>query len=118
MGTGLLYHLVEADMEEFINWDNADVMGRVATLQHKQDNIETQIVYAEIEPGYCDARDDEAVLDRDRVIGVTSSGGYGYVKEKSLVFSYVDPGYAEPGATFAVEVLGKRRSATIPSQPA
>ena len=69
------------------------------------------------QPGNCDARGNEPVLDSDRVIGVTSSGGYGHVTEKSLVFAYVDPGYPEPGATFDVEVLGKRRRATVLSQP-
>ena len=56
-------------------------------------------------------------MDSDRAIGVKSSGGYGHVTEKSLVFAYVDPGYAEPGTTFDVEVLGKRRCATVLSQP-
>jgi dimethylglycine dehydrogenase len=109
--------MIEADMERFINWDKGEFTGRQATQQRKQDGIETQLVYAELNTGDCDARGGEAVLSGDDVIGVTTSGGFGHVTGKSLFFAYVAPAFAAPGSNFEVEVLGDRRQATVLAEP-
>ena len=109
--------MIEADMERFINWDKGDFNGRQATQQRKQDGVALQLVYAKIENGGSDAHGGEAVLAGDDVIGVTTSGGFGHYTGKSLVFAYVPPAYAAPGATFDVEVLGQCRAATVLSEP-
>lgn len=109
--------MIEADMERFINWDKGDFLGRQATLERKGDGFESQLVYAELSPGDCDARGGEAVLSGDEVIGVTTSGGFGHLTKRSLVFAYVTPAFATPGAAFDVEVLGERRRATVLAEP-
>ena len=109
--------MIEADMERFINWDKGEFTGRQATQQRKQDGVETQLVYAELSTGDCDAHGGEAVLSGDEVIGVTTSGGFGHVTGKSLLFAYVEPAFAIPGAKFDVEILGAKRQATVLSEP-
>ena len=57
-------------------------------------------------------------MKRDgKVIGVTTSGGLGHYTEKSLVFAYVAPEFAEPGAQFDVEILSDAIKATVLEEP-
>ena len=60
----------------------------------------------------------EAVLSGDRVIGVTTSGGYGHIVQKSLGFGYVDPGNSEPGTDLGIDLLGERCRAIVLKDPA
>ena len=55
----------------------------------------------------------EPVLTGGRVVGVTTSGGYGHHTGRSLGFAYVEPALAAPGTGLVVEVLGEPRPATV-----
>jgi dimethylglycine dehydrogenase len=103
--------MLEADMPRFIDFNKSDFVGKNATLaQHPRP---LKIVYAEIEAADTDARGGEPVFDRDRCIGVVTSGAYGHRVRKSLAFACVPPQYAAPGATFDVLIQGERRPATV-----
>jgi len=110
--------LIEADMERFFAAGKGDFIGRDATLKVKETGIATKLVYLEVEPGESDVHGGEPVFDGDRVIGVTTSGGYGHTTGKSLGFAYVEPEYAESGRRFDLELLGKRRRAKVLPEPA
>ncbi len=109
--------LVEADMERFFAYDKEDFVGRAATLNVKQKGVTTQLVYVEIESGSCDMHGGEPVLVDGRTIGVTTSGGYAHHSAKSLGFAYVEPAFATPGSTFAIDVLGQPRTASVLAEP-
>ncbi|MCK5276431.1 MAG: hypothetical protein KAR37_17370, partial [Alphaproteobacteria bacterium] len=68
--------------------------------------------------GDADVHGGEPVMDGDKVVGVTTSGGYGHTVGKSLCFAYVEPGYAKLGARFDIEIIGERRKATVLAEPA
>ena len=84
----------------------------------KQTGIVTRLVYVEVEPGDCDVHGGEPVIAGGKVVGVTTSGAYGHSTGKSLGFAYVEPRLAAPGATFAIDVLGEPRAATVLAEPA
>lgn len=109
--------LIEADMERFFAADKGDFVGKAATLKVKEAGIATKLVYLEVEPGDTDVRGGEPVFDRDRVIGVTTSGGYGHCTGKSLGFAYVEPEYDGAGRRFYLESLGERRATTVLADP-
>jgi dimethylglycine dehydrogenase len=109
--------MIEAGMERFIDWDKGDFIGRNAAQLRVRDGVKSQLVYAELSPGNCDAHGGEAVMSGDDVIGVTTSGGFGHTTAKSLLFAYVTPEHATPGAMFNVEVLGEQRCATVLIEP-
>ncbi len=69
-------------------------------------------------PGESDVHGGEAVIADGRVVGVTTSGGYGHYTEKSLGFAYVEPALAAPGSGFEIDLLGTPRPATVLAQPA
>ena len=109
--------VVESQMERFFSNKKADFRGRQATLDVKEKGGEIMLVYLEVEPGNNDIAGSEPVLDGDKVIGITTSGGYGHTTQKSLGFAYVESDYAKPGCQFDIELLGARRTATVISDP-
>jgi dimethylglycine dehydrogenase len=109
--------LMEADMERFVKWDH-DFVGKEATLARKDAEHNLVKVYCEVAATDSDIRGGEGCFAGEDVIGLTTSGGYGYTVEKSLAFAYVKPAYAEPGTTFEIDVLGEKLQAVILADPA
>ena len=60
----------------------------------------------------------EPVYDGDQVIGITTSGAYGYSVGQSLAFAYVNSGYDVAGTSFEIEILGQRHKATVLAEAA
>ncbi len=110
--------MVEADMERFVGYDKEDFLGKAATLKVKQAGVATQLVYIEVAPGDSDIHGGEPVLAGGRVVGVTTSGGYGHATGKSLGFAYVEPELAAPGSEFEIDLLGAPHAAKVLSEPA
>jgi dimethylglycine dehydrogenase len=109
--------MIAAGMERFVKFDKGDFVGRRALLRHKEEGINTRLVYAEVAAGDADARGGEPLFAGEKVIGVTTSGGYGHIVKKSLAFAFIDPAFASPGSAFDVEILGKRHQATVLPEP-
>jgi dimethylglycine dehydrogenase len=55
----------------------------------------------------------EPVYAGDRIVGLTTSGGYGYSVKKSLAFAYVDPDMTAEGTAFDVLMFTEKRRAKI-----
>jgi dimethylglycine dehydrogenase len=110
--------MVEADMERFVGYDKEDFVGKAATLKVKQAGVETQLVYVEVAPGDSDVHGGEPVIAGGRVVGVTTSGGYGHHTGKSLGFAYVEPELAAPGSAFEIDLLGVPHAAKVLAEPA
>jgi dimethylglycine dehydrogenase len=58
----------------------------------------------------------EPVYSGDRIVGLTTSGGYGHTVKKSLAFAYLDPSMAVTGTGFDVLMFGERRAASVISE--
>jgi len=110
--------LIEAGMLRFVDFDKGDFVGREALIRRQQEQLAWNIVYVEVDAVDAEVRGSEPALDGDKVIGVTTSGAYGYAVKKSLAFVYVPPEYAEPGTTFDIEILGRRRRAQVLAEAA
>jgi dimethylglycine dehydrogenase len=108
---------VEADIMRFVKLDK-DFTGKADVEAAKAKGPWIDIVYCEVDAGDADVHGGEPVMDGDKVIGVTTSGGYGHTVGKSLCFAYVEPGYVEPGASFDIEIIGDRHKATVLAEPA
>ncbi len=108
---------VEADIMRFVKLDK-DFTGKADVEAAKAKGPWTNIVYCQVAAGDADVHGGEPVLDGDKVIGVTTSGGYGHTVEKSLCFAYVEPAYAAPAKSFDIEILGERRATTVLAEPA
>jgi dimethylglycine dehydrogenase len=109
--------MIEADMERFLRLDKPEFIGKQPTEAVKQSSISTKLVYVEVEPGNCDVHGGEPVFSDGRIVGVSTSGGYGHYTGKSLGFAYVEPELAAPGTRLVIEVLGEARNAEVLSEP-
>ncbi len=110
--------MAEAAMERFVSKNKSHFTGASALRQRLQDGIASRCVYLEIEASDADAGGGEPVYADGDVIGVTTSGGFGHVTEKSLAFAYVDINHADPGTELLIEILGDRRPARVLDEPA
>ena len=72
-----------------------------------------KLVYMEVDNTDSDCMGNEPVYAGDRVVGVTTSGGFGHKTGKSLAFAYVPPEMTAAGTEFEVLVFQERRKARI-----
>ena len=109
--------MVEADMERFLKLDKDGFVGHEASLKSKADGPRSTLVYLTVEADDSDCMGNEPVIADDRVIGVTTSGGYGHAVGQSIAFAYVEPAFAAPGTSLEVPLLGQSCKATVLAEP-
>lgn len=109
--------MFEGSMERFIRLDKTDFIGRGASLRLKQRGERIKLAYLTVEAGDNDCRGNEPVYLNGKIVGLTTSGGYGFAVGKSLAFAYVDPILAKPGQALEILLLGERKKAQIVNEP-
>ena len=109
--------MIEADMERFLRLDKEDFVGKAATAKRKQEGVALKLVYLTVDAADADCMGNEPVTADGRIIGVTTSGGYGHAVGRSIAFAYVEPGHAAPGESFDITILGEARRATVVAEP-
>jgi dimethylglycine dehydrogenase len=76
------------------------------------------LTYLEVDATDADCLGNEPVYLNDQLVGITTSGAYGFAVRKSLAFAYLDPSAARADRGFEIMVRGKRRAARTIGQPA
>jgi dimethylglycine dehydrogenase len=109
-------NLLEAGMERFIRFDK-EFTGKAATLQAREDGLNWNLIYYEVDASDSDVRGGEPILCGEKVVGVTTSGGYGHRVGKSLGFGTVQPD-ALRGAVLSVRLLGEDHRIRVLDAPA
>jgi len=105
--------LVEAGMDRFFNLKKKNNFFGAKALQNKiQSGVDIKIVYLEVDVDNADARGNEPVYHNNKIVGVVTSGGYGFRTKKSLAFAYVKSDVAN-GGNLAIEIQGQKRKAKI-----
>ena len=105
-------------MSRFIRLDKDDFTGKQASLAKKQRGPRMQLVYMEVDNTDSDCMGNEPVYHNGKLVGLTTSGGFGFAVNKSLAFAYVDPKLTAEGTEFEVTVFSDRRKARIIADPA
>ena len=105
--------LVEAGMDRFFNLKKKNNFIGAKALEEKiQSGVDIKIVYLEVDVDNVDARGNEPVYHNNKVVGVVTSGGYGFRSQKSLAFAYVKSDLAQ-ATDLEIEIQGKKRKAKI-----
>ncbi|HFC05219.1 MAG TPA: FAD-dependent oxidoreductase, partial [Rhizobiales bacterium] len=110
-------NMVEADMERFVGWEKDNYIGKAATDKARQGGVSQKLVYLTVDTTGADCRGNEPVYHEEKLVGVTTSGGYGHTVGTSLAFAYVEARCSEPGTVLEVRVLGTRCQAVVESKP-
>jgi dimethylglycine dehydrogenase len=110
--------MFEASMERFIRLDKSDFIGKAASLSRRQQGPRMKLVCLEVANTDSDCVGNEPVYSNGKIVGLTTSGGYGHTLRKSLAFAYVDPGMTATGTAFDVLMFSEKRKASIiPESP-
>jgi len=105
--------LVEAGMDRFFNLKKKNNFFGAKALQKKiQSGVDIKIVYFEVDVDNADARGNEPVYHNNKIVGVVTSGGYGFRTKKSLAFAYVKSDLAN-GGNLEIEIQGQKRKTKI-----
>ena len=112
---------VEARLERFVDLSRP-FLGRDAVIARRDqpEPLSMVLVYCEVDAADSDVRGNEPAFapGEREVMGIATSGAWGYTVDRSLAFVYVDPGFEAPGSTFELDLLGERRKATVLAEPA
>ena len=110
--------LVEAGLDRFFNLNKKNnFIGSKILKEKLQSGVDIKIVYLEVDAVDADARGNEPVYYKNQIIGVVTSGSYGFRVKKSLAFAYVKSDLATVGTELDIEIQGKKRRATILTSP-
>ena len=106
--------LVEAEMKRFYNLNKKDkFIGSDALKEKISQGIEIKIVYLEVSTKDADPFGNEPVYYNGKIVGVVTSGGYGFRVNKSLAFAYVEAELAQNVKEFQIKIQGENRKAIV-----
>ena len=106
-------------MDRFFNLNKkSNFIGSEALRDKLQSGVDIKIVYLEVDVDDADARGNEPVYYENKIVGVVTSGGYGFRTNKSLAFAYVHSELAKDGVELFIEIQGQKRKAKILNEPA
>ena len=107
---------IEGGLDRFVDMDSPFI-GREAVVERTRKGVDTRLVYLSVDAVDADAHGNEPVYAGERVVGLTTSGAYGYAVEQSIAFAFVEPDLAGPGTELEVAILGRRCAARVLEQP-
>ncbi|PPR50444.1 MAG: 4-methylaminobutanoate oxidase (formaldehyde-forming) [Alphaproteobacteria bacterium MarineAlpha5_Bin5] len=111
--------LVEADMNRFFNLNKkSNFIGSMALREKIDKGIDIKIIYLEVKTDEADPMGNEPVYSDGKIVGVVTSGGYGFRVNKSLAFAYVNADLAKSKKEFEIEIQGIKRKALVLNQAA
>ncbi len=99
-----------------VKLDKGEFRGRAALLQRKEQKGLRRRVGLEL-AGKRIAREGAIVKSKVGMIGLVSSGTFGPTLNKSIAMAYLDPTYAKPGTSCAIDIRGKDEEARVVPLP-
>ncbi|MCT8331514.1 GcvT family protein [Albidovulum sediminis] len=108
------YSLLEGGLDRFVKFDKPqDFTGKAALLAEKQRGVKKRFVTLIVEAGECDAPYMSTLWHGGKVVGETTSGGWGYRVNKSIALGMLRTDLAVPGTEIEVEIYGERHRAVV-----
>ena len=111
------YTILQGGLERFVNFSKPDFLGKAAILAEKQQGVTKQFVTLVVEAGECDAPYMSTLWHDGKVVGETTSGGWGHRVDKSIALGMLRLDLATPGTTVEVEIYGERCKAVVADGP-
>jgi dimethylglycine dehydrogenase len=108
------YSILESGLDRFARLDKGNFLGRDGLIAWQQRGFSNRFVTLEVHGiRDADARGSEPILHAGRIVGRTTSGGFGWRLGKSLALGMVAPELAQLGTELEIIVLGERYRATV-----
>ncbi len=107
-----------ASLDRFVKLDKpGGFIGQDAVRREATAGPVERFVPLLVDAGDADAAAVSIVYDGDKMVGLVTSGGYGYRMRQSIALAYVRTDLAVPGTVLEVEILGERRRAVVGKEP-
>ncbi len=107
---------LEGGLDRFVDMASPFV-GKDAVAARAAEGARPRLVYLSVDADDADAHGNEPVYADGRLVGLTTSGAYGYAAGQSLAFAFVEPDLAAPDTELEVAILGRRRGARVLAEP-
>jgi dimethylglycine dehydrogenase len=115
-----IYTPLEAAMDRSLKFDH-DFIGRAAVEKEIADGGPKRklvVFKVDVDPDApADVIGDEPVWHNGAVVGWITSGGYAHYSQASLAMGYIPTELVSETSGFEIEIIGKRRPATILHEP-
>ena len=107
-----------ASLDRFVKLDKpGGFIGQEALRREAEQGPRERFVPLIVEAEDADAAAVSIVYHGDEVVGLVTSGGYGYRLKQSIALAYVRTDLATAGTALEVEILGIRRPAVVGREP-
>ncbi len=107
------YTVLQGGLARFVRWDKPDFVGKAALEREKQAGPSKRFVTLVVDAGACDAPYMSTLWHDGRIVGETTSGGWGHRIGKSVALGVARSDSAVPGTILEVEIFGERFPATV-----
>jgi len=106
------YDPFESGLDRFVDLDK-DFIGKQALAERRQQRPRRRFVSLEIASHSATAHPGDSIVTDGRVIGTTTSAGWGHRVGKNLAMGFIDPDHAAPGSQVGVDMLGSTVRAVV-----
>lgn len=106
------FNPLESRLERFVDLDK-DFVGKQPLLDMQAAGSRREFVSMIIDSDVAPAHAGDSIVADGKVVGTITSAAWGHRVGKNLAMGFVDPPYGRTGATFDVEIIGKRFPATV-----
>jgi dimethylglycine dehydrogenase len=107
------YTILQGGLERFVKWDKPDFKGKAALQNEKQQGVKKRFVTLVVEAGDCDAPYMSTLWHDGKIVGETTSGGFGHRVDKSIALGMIRADLAVPGTKIEVEIFGENFPAIV-----
>lgn len=107
------YTVLQGGLERFVKWDKPEFKGKTALQNEKQQGASKRFVTLVVDAGDCDAPYMSTLWHDGKVVGETTSGGFGYRVDKSIALGMIRADLAVPGTMVHVEIFGENFPAVV-----
>ncbi len=107
------YTLLQGGLERFVDWGKADFKGKAALERERQQGVTRRFVTLVVDARDCDAPYMSTLWHDGKVVGETTSGGFGHRIGKSIALGMLRADLTVPGTEVEVEIYGERLKAVV-----
>ena len=107
------YTILQGGLERFVDWSKPEFRGKAALQSEKQQGVSKRFVTLVVEGSEFDAPYMSTLWHDGKVVGETTSGGFGYRVNKSIALGMLRTDLSQPGTQLEIEIFGERYPATV-----
>lgn len=110
------FTVLEAGLGRFVDLSK-DFQGRDAIVAQRKAGDRRRFVALTVDNEEAAAHTGDPIWAAGELVGVVTSGAYGFTLERNIAMGYVDPAYSTPGTELTVDVIGVRSRAVVETEP-